>query len=74
MTEGYLYDHIYDWILIPLRNKNSEIYNKIPLNRVTKKESDDELMINLYNYDFNEDLKFDEEVSTSKKINETKKV
>jgi hypothetical protein len=63
-----MYDHIYDWLLIPLRLKNTEISNRVPLNRYTKKDSDDLLMTNYFKYDFNEDFKFDEEIANSKKI------
>ena len=37
IKEGFQYDYIYDWILIPLRLKDTEISNRVPLNRFTKR-------------------------------------
>lgn len=37
IREGYQYDHIFDWILLPLRLKDSRLSNRIPLNRIPKK-------------------------------------
>lgn len=37
VKEGYQYDNVYDWILIPLRLKDTELSNRVPLSRFTKK-------------------------------------
>jgi hypothetical protein len=66
-----LYDHIYDWILIPLRLKDP-ISSKVPLSRVTKKESDELSMINCSKYDFTMDFTFDAEVQKVVKVEEIK--
>ena len=31
VKEGYEYDYVYDWILIPLRNRNPIIVSRIPI-------------------------------------------
>ena len=41
IKEGYQYDHIFDWILLPLRLKDTRLSNRIPINRIPKKESVD---------------------------------
>jgi hypothetical protein len=38
IKEGFQFDYIYDWILIPLKLKDFTLSNRIPLNRFTKKE------------------------------------
>ena len=37
IKEGYQYDHIFDWILLPLKLKDTRLSNRIPLNRIPKK-------------------------------------
>lgn len=46
IREGYQYDHIFDWILLPLRLKDARLSNRIPLNRIPKKESTDPSLSN----------------------------
>jgi hypothetical protein len=41
IKEGYQYDHIFDWILIPLRLKDTRLSSRVPINRIPKKESVD---------------------------------
>lgn len=46
IKEGYQYDHIFDWILLPLRLKDTRLSNRIPLNRIPKKEPADPALVN----------------------------
>ena len=55
IKEGYQFDYIYDWILIPLKLKNTDLSNKIPINRFTKREDASLSMCNC-DYDFKEDF------------------
>jgi hypothetical protein len=57
LKEGYQYDHIFDWILIPLKLKNTDLSNRIPFNRFTKKEPLNTSLINA-DYPLREDYEF----------------
>ncbi len=46
IKEGFQFDYIYDWILIPLKMKDTDLSNRIPLNRFTKKEDNSLSMCN----------------------------
>lgn len=61
IREGYQYDHIFDWILIPLRLKDTRFSNRIPLNRIPKKESTDPALANNCEFPLKEDFDFLEE-------------
>lgn len=61
IKEGYQYDHIFDWILIPLKLKDTRLSSRIPLNRIAKKEPTDPALINSEanfkeSFDFLDDL------------------
>jgi len=60
IREGYQYDHIFDWILLPLRLKDTRLSNRIPLNRFPKKESTETALANC-DYNFKDDFDFMEE-------------
>lgn len=57
IKEGFQFDYIYDWILIPLKMKDTDLSNRIPLNRFTKKE--DTSLCNC-EYDFTKDFLINE--------------
>ena len=66
IREGYQYDHIFDWILIPLKLKDTAISNRIPLNRIVKHQNTDPDMCNLEG-SVKEDLEFYDIMLKSKK-------
>lgn len=75
IREGYQYDHVFDWILLPLRLKDTRLSNRIPLNRVPKKESTDPAQVNSCDFGFKEDFEFLEEWLRQRKApKEEKKV
>lgn len=55
IKEGFQFDYIYDWILIPLKLKDTRLSNRIPLNRFTKKEDPS---LSMCNYEYNFDADF----------------
>jgi hypothetical protein len=75
IREGYQYDHVFDWILLPLRLKDTRLSNRIPLNRVPKKESSDPALANNCEFGLKEDFEFLEEWLRQRKApKEEKKV
>jgi hypothetical protein len=75
IRDGYQYDHIFDWILLPLRLKDTTLSNRIPLNRISKKESSDPALANSCEFSFKEDFDFLEEWLKQRKApKEEKKV
>jgi hypothetical protein len=56
IREGYQYDHVFDWILLPLRLKDTRLSNRIPLNRIPKKDGSDPSLANCCEFGFKEDF------------------
>jgi hypothetical protein len=67
IKEGYQYDHIFDWILLPLRLKDTYLSNRIPLNRIPKKEPTDPALANS-EANFKEDFELLEELLKLRKL------
>ena len=67
IKEGYQYDHIFDWILLPLRLKDTRLSSRIPINRIPKKESTDPSTANS-EANLKEDFDFYEELLRLRKI------
>lgn len=64
IREGHQYDHIFDWILIPLKLKDTALSNRIPLNRITKKDQMEPSMANL-DSNLKEDYEYWEDVTAN---------